>query len=66
MNKFTSPDINFQNHMEMKHYLTNALRTETYEAPRAEELSFGTEGLLCTSLEGDLVDPGQGEDWGDL
>jgi hypothetical protein len=52
--------------MEMKHYLTDALRTETYEAPRAEELSFGTEGLLCTSLEGDLVDPGQGEDWGDL
>jgi hypothetical protein len=66
MNKFTSPERNFQNHMEMKHYLTKDLRKDAYEAPCSEELSFGTGGMLCASLEGDLVDPGQGEDWGDL
>jgi len=52
--------------MKMKYCFFTALHHEAYVAPQAEELTFGAEGMMCTSLDSDLVDPGQGEDWGDF
>jgi len=52
--------------MAMKYCFFSALHHEAYVAPQAEELAFGTEGMLCISLEDGNVDPGQGEDWGDF
>lgn len=44
--------------------ITNNAAERAYSAPMCEEMVIDEKQVLCTSIDGDQVTPGFGENWG--